>query len=137
MVAKQSRLLNFMEPRINYNSGVSFSLAAWKRRVAERDKNTCQICMNRVADSFRNRKFSNEAHHVVPRHHGGKNTLKNGVTLCKFCHHYFDFMYFAHGLDYHQITKSSKKEEILDEVVKLMKKRYFRHLLSRMYPLKE
>ena len=68
---KQSKLPNFTEPRINYNSGNVLQIAKWKREVVKRDKNKCQNCFDSIQDGFRNRKFPHEAHHIVPRHHGG------------------------------------------------------------------
>ena len=45
-----------------------------------RDGYTCQHC------SKRNRRL--EAHHILFREHGGKDTLSNLLTLCEECHHH-------------------------------------------------
>ena len=44
-----------------------------------RDGYSCQQCGKRSARL--------EAHHIVFRQHGGKDTLKNLLTLCERCHH--------------------------------------------------
>jgi len=65
---------------------------------------------------------------VIPRRHGGRNTLRNGVTLCRFCHNYFDWMYTTEGLDYHEIRKSRPGQDILKDIEGLMKRRFYRFL---------
>lgn len=137
MYPKQTRLLNYLEPRISYNKGQILSLSKWKKEILTRDKNKCKSCLNEINDIFRNRNFQNEAHHIIPRHHGGKNTLGNGVTLCRFCHNYFDLMYFRYGLDYHDIKIQNTNEQIINEVKRLMHRRYHAYLLNAAYPLVE
>lgn len=129
---KQTLILNYLEPRSMYNKGRNFSLSKWRKKVITRDKDRCRNCFNTVKDRFRKCKFSNEAHHIVPRKHGGKNTLANGVTLCKFCHQYFGFMYDKHGLDYYQIIKKRNADVRLEQIRKLMSRRYIRHLARIM-----
>ena len=131
---KQSKILNFTEPRINYNAGVILHIAKWKKEVVKRDKNICKNCFDSIQDGFRNRKFPHEAHHIVPRHHGGKNTLSNGVTLCKFCHQYYDYMNFFYNMDFHQVCSALNQEQRTEEVKKMMRKRYINSLLHTMYP---
>jgi hypothetical protein len=55
------------------NSGVSKAL---RNLVFERDSYTCVICDNPA----------NDAHHVLPRSHGGRNIPQNLVSLCRGCH---------------------------------------------------
>ena len=45
-----------------------------------RDDYTCQLCSKRAVRL--------EAHHIVFRSHGGKDTLDNLLTLCNQCHHH-------------------------------------------------
>jgi hypothetical protein len=49
-----------------------------KQAVIERDKSTCQSCMNRRKDL--------SVHHIIPRDEGGSDDLFNLVTLCFHCH---------------------------------------------------
>ena len=118
-----------MEPRARYHRGESVTLYSWRKNVLERDKNKCQCCDGEVKDKFRNRRYSLEVHHVIPRKHGGRNTLNNGVTLCRFCHNYFDYMYTVTSQDYFEILKMKSRAEIIYGVKKLLKKRYQHHLL--------
>ncbi|MFH1052848.1 MAG: HNH endonuclease [Candidatus Woesearchaeota archaeon] len=127
-MVKQAKLLNYVEPRISYNSGEICGLAKWRKLVVERDKGKCQNCFNSVKDWLRKRNFSNEAHHIIPRHFGGRNTLNNGITLCKFCHHYYDLMALRFGYDYFEIIKSMDAGERINQVRQLMKKRFLRFL---------
>lgn len=53
------------------------SLSEWAKAVKSRDGLSCAKCGT---------KEQLHAHHVRPVYQGGKNTLKNGVTLCKGCH---------------------------------------------------
>ena len=126
---KQSRLLNFTEPRSQYNDGEHFHIAKWRKKIVERDKD-CKNCDNSISDPHRNRKIRMEAHHVIPRHHGGRNTINNGITLCTFCHDYFDYMYFVYGMDYFQISNQISKEQRINEIKRMMDTAYFHHLLN-------
>ena len=130
MSYKQCRLLNYLEPRMSYNEGKAFGTAKWRKEVLARDKNKCQNCFNAIKDAYRNRKTRNEAHHIIPRHHGGKNTADNGITLCTFCHDYFDLMYFRHSLVYYDVIKKKSAEKRIEEVRNLMQKHYLNHLLN-------
>ena len=127
---KQAKLLNYLEPRLNYNQGKVFSITKWRKEVLARDKNKCQNCFNAIIDIHRNRKSVNEAHHIIPRHHGGKNTINNGITLCSFCHDYFDLSYFRYGLDYYEVIKKKSAEQRIREVRELMEEQYTRYLLN-------
>jgi predicted restriction endonuclease len=127
-MSKQERLLNYFWPRSEYVSGEVYKIQKWRKQVLTRDHNKCKVCDNKLEDVYRKRKKSNEAHHIVPRHHGGKNTLNNGVTLCHFCHDYFDLVYFTRGLDYHQVMQEKTNEEIIKEVKNLMHIHYLRKL---------
>ena len=55
------------------------SIAFWKRKVLDRDKNTCQSC-----------NFSEEGimevDHIIEKSIGGQNRLDNLITLCPNCH---------------------------------------------------
>ena len=130
MSYKQCRLLNYLEPRMSYNEGKAFGTAKWRKEILGRDKNKCQNCFNAIKDDYRNRKAQNEAHHIIPRHHGGKNTFNNGITLCTFCHDYFDLMYFRHSLVYYDVIKNKSAEKRIEEVRNLMQKHYLNHLLN-------
>ena len=127
---KQTKLLNYVEPRLNYNQGKVFGIAKWRKEVLAKDNNKCQNCFNAIRDIYRNRKISNESHHLIPRHHGGKNTLNNGITLCAFCHDYFDLMYFRYGFDYFDLIKKKSTEKRIEEVRDLMHKHYLNHLIN-------
>jgi predicted restriction endonuclease len=127
---KQTKLLNYLEPRLRYSQGRVFGIAKWRKEVLARDRNKCQNCFNAIIDIYRRRKPSNEAHHIIARHHGGKNTLNNGITLCKFCHDYFDLMYFRHGFDYFDVIKKKPAEKRIDDVRDLMRKYYFSYLIN-------
>lgn len=126
---KQSRLLNFLGERVHYTTGKTYSLSTWRKKVISRDNKKCQHCSDTVVDMFRSRRFSHEAHHIIPRKHGGRNTLNNGITLCKFCHMYFDHMYRKHGRVYYEILCGTAHRERIKEVNKLMRMMYLRHLL--------
>ncbi len=93
----------------------------------------CKNCKGKIRDRYRKKIFPLEAHHIIPRRHGGRNTLANGVTLCRFCHNYFDYMYSAEGLDYHEIRKSKTGDEIIQETESLMKRRFYRFLSRVMH----
>jgi 5-methylcytosine-specific restriction endonuclease McrA len=130
---KQTLLLNYLEPRSNYNSGKALSLVKWRKEVLGRDSNICKNCFNAIKDIFRRRCYSNEAHHIIARRHGGKNTLNNGITLCKFCHQYFDHMYSKFGYDYFEIIRKKSTEQRIRKIRELMRKRYTRHLLNIIF----
>jgi predicted restriction endonuclease len=53
------------------------TLVTWAKSVKSRDGNKCAKC-------FGTEKI--HAHHTRPVARGGKNTLENGVTLCRKCH---------------------------------------------------
>ncbi len=61
--------------------------------VLVRDNYACRICgantMGEVDSSRRFDKlhFNLEVHHIIPRKDGGRDTLKNLITLCESCHH--------------------------------------------------
>ena len=129
----QCKIVNYIEPRLTNNKGKTYSLTTWRKKILARDKNVCQNCFNAVKDIFRNRIYPNEAHHIIARRHGGKNNLKNGITLCAFCHNYFDYMYGRYELDYYEIIKHKTTEQRIKEVRKLMKERYLRYLLRIIF----
>jgi predicted restriction endonuclease len=120
--------MNYLEPRVDYHKGKVKSKYSWRKRILERDDNVCRCCKGAVKDEFRKRQFSLEAHHIIPRRHGGLHIVKNGVTLCKFCHNYFDYTYSKVGLDYFQIMNKKTSLEIVAEVKRLLKRRYLLHL---------
>lgn len=101
----QWKLQNYLAPDLTYSEGIAYSKFKWRKLVLDRDKNRCQNCFNTIKDIFTNQAYSNEAHHIYPRRHGGKNTLKNGITLCKYCHAHFDYMYARYGKDYYKIIQ--------------------------------
>jgi len=51
----------------------------WRQKVLWRDKYTCQRpgC---------NSNLNLQAHHIIPISKGGTNIVKNGLTLCAYCH---------------------------------------------------
>ncbi len=53
------------------------SLAEWAKAVKYRDAGVCRKCG--AMETL-------HAHHIRPVYQGGKNTLANGVTLCRTCH---------------------------------------------------
>ena len=129
----QCKIVNYLEPRLSYNKGKTYSISTWRKKVLARDKNVCQNCFNAIRDLFRARKYPNEAPHVIARMHGGKNTLNNSITLCKFCHHYFGYMYVRYGLDYFEVIKRKNTETRIKEVRELMRKRFIRSLLRIIF----
>lgn len=50
---------------------------AWSRQVRKLAGNACADCG--ATETL-------HAHHIVPRARGGRNTMRNGVCLCKGCH---------------------------------------------------
>jgi len=52
----------------------------WADRVKNRDNYVCRECDEQCT------RMTTEAHHILPKKKGGKNTLDNGITLCKSCH---------------------------------------------------
>ena len=73
----------------------------WRQRRLEcyrRDSWTCQDCgcdchATRNGESKDARRLV-QAHHVVPRRHGGNDELENLVTLCLSCHQKRETRYF-------------------------------------------
>jgi 5-methylcytosine-specific restriction endonuclease McrA len=57
-----------------------------RERALERDGYTCQRCGCEVGDGLREKSYSAEVHHIIPRSAGGPDTLSNLVTLCWECH---------------------------------------------------
>ena len=56
---------------------VFLTLVTWAKSVKNRDGNKCAKCGGTE---------KLHAHHVRPVARGGKNTLENGITLCRQCH---------------------------------------------------
>lgn len=64
--------------------GKRFETKRWLRlrqRVIERDEYQCQMCKQYYGDSI-----ILQAHHIKPRKRGGKDHMRNLVTLCSQCH---------------------------------------------------
>jgi 5-methylcytosine-specific restriction endonuclease McrA len=55
------------------------TLKVWARLVKERDGHRCQFEGCVATEGL-------EAHHILPRSMGGRNTLDNGITLCREHH---------------------------------------------------
>lgn len=127
---KQARIVNYLEPRLGYNKGKTYCLSTWREKVLEKDKNECRNCANSIQDEYRKRKTVNEAHHIIPRRHGGRNTVNNGITLCQFCHDYFDEVYGRYDLDYYEVLRKIHPLRRIIEVRILMRKRYESYLLN-------
>lgn len=53
-----------------------------REQVLERDNNKCQAC----------RKEGLEVHHIQPKRLGGKDELKNLLTVCHLCHVRLDYL---------------------------------------------
>ena len=135
-MSKQSKLLNYLEPRLKYNEGTHYSLAVFRKKVLARDTATCQNCYDNVQDLYRQRKNVSEAHHIVARRHGGRNTLNNGITLCNWCHDYFDYLYWRVGEDFYQVLQKKSRGQRIREVRRLIKKR-FMHSLAGPWVVEE
>jgi len=56
---------------------VFLTLVTWSKAVKNRDSNKCAKCGS--VEKL-------HAHHKRPVARGGKNTLENGITLCRECH---------------------------------------------------
>ncbi len=58
-------------------------LSGFARLVLETDGK----CMNRHCWDMHKRDIDwLEAHHIILRSQGGKDTIENGITLCRYCH---------------------------------------------------
>lgn len=55
----------------------------FRAKVLWRDRYTCQHCGRKEKLKL---KLKLNAHHILPRIHGGTDTPQNGITLCKRCH---------------------------------------------------
>ena len=128
---KQTRIHNYLEPRLTYNSGKEFSLSTWRKKVLQRDRMRCQNCFNTVHDPFRNMTNRLEAHHIIPRNHGGRNTIENGISLCSFCHDIADKISFS-GEDYREFVKKAEAGSRIDTARSLIRKRYIRSLFRNV-----
>lgn len=60
-----------------FRNGVPIPL---KNIIHERDKNTCQECLNTLEQSRM------QVHHIKPVSMGGNDDLENLILLCKECH---------------------------------------------------
>lgn len=72
-----SQKQGFLQKSTDYNP-------AWQRLrpiLLERDNYQCARC---GYDEF---PVSLDEHHIIPRSQGGSNEEKNGITLCRNCHH--------------------------------------------------
>lgn len=54
----------------------------WSKAVRKRAAGLCESCGRTETEAGAH----HHAHHVKPRHEGGKNTLANGKLLCVECH---------------------------------------------------
>jgi hypothetical protein len=61
---------------------------AWRASVFERDRYTCQVCLDEVGGNL-------TAHHINGYHwdEGGRTDINNGITLCEDCHKEFHSIY--------------------------------------------
>lgn len=72
---------------------VRMSAWEWRERrkeCYERDNWTCCDCGVHCSSQGKNKI---QAHHVIPRRHGGSDELGNLVTLCISCHHKREWRY--------------------------------------------
>lgn len=129
----QWKLLNFIAPALTHGNGLVFSKYKWRKLVLARDKDKCQNCLGAIKDVYLGRNYSNETHHIYARRHGGKNTLENGITLCKFCHIYYDWMYWKYDKDYYEIIEKKPREQRINEVRQMMHNRYLIHYLANNF----
>jgi hypothetical protein len=125
---KQSLLLNYQKPRLDYQLGKEWSLGTWRKKILLRDRFSCKNCKNEIYDFYRRRGKRLEAHHIIPRMHGGKNTTNNGVTLCNFCHNYVGYVYARYGVDFKQLARNKKRGDRIMEAKKILKYSYLRFL---------
>lgn len=58
----------------------------WRRRAAECYERDGWLCRDCGVHCTRKGKNKIQAHHVIPRRHGGNDDLSNLVTLCARCH---------------------------------------------------
>lgn len=120
---KQCHLTNYLQPRRHHLEGNEYPLHKWRKLVLRRYNHRCGSCLGLIQDTIRNRKPKLEAHHIIPRHHGGRNTLNNGVCLCTFCHDWFDYHYFARHQTYHELCHQYNIAERIDKVKWFLKRR--------------
>jgi 5-methylcytosine-specific restriction endonuclease McrA len=126
-MSKQSKLEHYDHPRRNLGKGREFSHSAWNKKILEKDKFRCRICKNKTYDMYRNNKPRLEAHHIIPRRFGGKNTIKNGITLCDNCHKYIEYKSNKDNNDFIDIIKQDKKK-LTKECKVHIKMRYLNRL---------
>ena len=129
----QEKLLNYLEPRINYQKGRAYSIDKWRGKVLERDSAKCQNCLNTIHDSLNERRPRLEAHHIIPRSEGGRNTLANGIALCSFCHYYIGQAYLNHGLDFRQLEAIRSRVQRISESRKALREVVLNNLRSLAY----
>ena len=61
------------------------SFPKWLRKLAGAARGwKCEVCGKRFSQGW-----MIEAHHVIPTHAGGKDTLDNLLLVCLFCHRDF------------------------------------------------
>ena len=131
MPGKQQRLLIYCREYAYLSTGEKVSSYSFRKKVLQRDKKTCQHCFNVIFDHFSKIPRRIEAHHIIPRKEGGKNTLENGISLCNFCHLYIGYRYWRHGLYYTDIQKLKSAQHRIEDVRNLIKKRYVHALIQR------
>lgn len=71
---------------LSLDNDKEYALRKWTKLIKERDMNSCQFALpndDRVHDGV------TEAHHKFPKKYGGRNILRNGISLCKKCHAQF------------------------------------------------
>jgi len=64
------------------------SRVAWREAVLERDSYLCRLIGVTLPSGPHGCEGRLHAHHVLPRSHGGRDELGNGLTLCDRGHRY-------------------------------------------------
>lgn len=54
-----------------------------RKQIKERDKDRCRECGLKVGKETG---LEGHVHHIIPKSHGGQDTLDNLITLCLICH---------------------------------------------------
>ncbi len=54
----------------------------FKRKIRRRDKFLCCFCKRNILEVS----LDESLHHKIPRRYGGKDTMKNQITICFECH---------------------------------------------------
>ena len=95
--------------------GKLFSSKRWKRtreRVLERDLYMCVMCYSEKCL---------QAHHIKPRKLGGKNTMRNLITLCNKCHDIAEEKGFTRKIIINYSKECPRKDDNIKDSEKVAK----------------